>query len=356
MGKRTKLRSSIALVCEGQNTEPLYFKQYWDLYAKDAGAWDNLHVFPEPPLESPLPSHTSLRKKRRVKGANLSLDNPYLTWLRENEIPNFEAIYEDTKAMPLRYVAQAEMILVEGIANRAWAVYDKNGHSHHVQAWAYAERTQIALSCRSFEYWLLLHFEKANQNFSETYCNACKDGAICQGQTCLNGVLARYLPGFQGKKQVNLRVYLPQLFERLTWALENAAWLRYTLSKQLGAQALKTAYMLSAYTNVDELMLELNPTLPRCIWLGQGQACKLGQEEYALSLDEAGSWKLQLPPAYNLAHPKFSTQFKLRGLHDDTEYNFELNTEGYLKAEAGLSDKVLIFTPNPINRIYFDFS
>ena len=43
--------------------------------------------------------------------------------------------YDSVKAVPLRYVAQAQLIEEEQeMYEELWAVFDKNGHSHHKEA------------------------------------------------------------------------------------------------------------------------------------------------------------------------------------------------------------------------------
>ena len=78
--------------------------------------------------------------------------------------------YEDVKAVPLRYVALAQMIEEEKeMYEELWAVFDKDDHSHHKEAYEKAKdevngkKVNIGFTSRSFEHWLLLHFEK-NKN------------------------------------------------------------------------------------------------------------------------------------------------------------------------------------------------
>ena len=61
----------------------------------------------------------------------------------------------------------------EGV-DESWAVYDKDEHPKHEEAMAEAikiidgKKVNIAFSSRSFEYYLLLHFEYLYYSFDAT--------------------------------------------------------------------------------------------------------------------------------------------------------------------------------------------
>ena len=141
----------IRIVCEGDKTEPLFFTSLCALYCKDNDLID-VRTIPQPFIPTNEEMEQTSRgcykgKKRKVKTGG-------------NELA------EETIAgvPPLKWVLYARKILSEGV-DESWAVYDKDEHPKHEEAFVEANRiidgkkVNIAFSSRSFEYYLLLHFE-----------------------------------------------------------------------------------------------------------------------------------------------------------------------------------------------------
>lgn len=184
MGKR-KFKRSILIVCEGTKTEHDYFEYIATHISYKKKIWDIVEVCDNKtiPKDIPIAPPTELgkRKKRQFINPNkrkISEQNA----LKElcihlyGESDGIEQ-YEDIKAVPLRYVAQAQLIEEEQqMYEELWAVFDMDGHSHHKQAYEKADeevngkKVQIGFTSRSFEHWLLLHFEKNKTPFTSSEC------------------------------------------------------------------------------------------------------------------------------------------------------------------------------------------
>jgi RloB-like protein len=129
------------------------------------GEWDSAEIIPKPRgLEAADNPKNSKRPKRPFK--NTDIDAPLNTLLKADETEKkYLKSDNETWATPLRFVKEARDRLAEGAFDEAWVVFDRNGHPAHEAAFALAAETDkpvnIAFSSRSFEQWVLLHFEKA---------------------------------------------------------------------------------------------------------------------------------------------------------------------------------------------------
>ena len=173
------------------------------------------------------------------------------------------------QAVPLRYVALTQCYdeLYKGIYDELWAVFDKNGHTHHKEAFELAakgvngKKTYIGFSSRSFEEWILLHFEKNQIKFEKTTCALCEDKknqTSCHGEMCLVGYLrTNYLPNYaKSNKNNNLNELMQTLYDKQNVAFENTAWLRAQMQSEL-KQSDEKIYLLNPYTDVDVLVKKI---------------------------------------------------------------------------------------------------
>ena len=120
-------------------------------------------------MYAPFRSHFFLQMKQTSRGCYKGKKRKVKTGGNE--------LAEETIAgvPPLKWVLYARKILSEGV-DESWAVYDKDEHPKHEEAFVEANRiidgkkVNIAFSSRSFEYYLLLHFEYIYYRFEETEC------------------------------------------------------------------------------------------------------------------------------------------------------------------------------------------
>jgi len=286
-----KFRKTILIVCEGTNTEPDYFRYLSEIFSYPKNIWDNVEISDNKtiPNDISIPAKNELgkRKKRQFENPNKHKknDDNALKELFVYKYGDVEGIskYEEVKAVPLRYVAQAQLIEEEQqLYNELWAVFDKNGHTHHKEAFTKANEkvndkiVNIGFSSRSFEQWILLHFERNCRIFQQTECGIkSKKGSKkilfecgknthqndCKGNVCLVGYIRTHTPLIdyaKSNKQEDLKRMMNILLETNTiqTAFENAAWLRHKQQNELQKNN-GNIYELNTYTNIDILVKQL---------------------------------------------------------------------------------------------------
>ncbi|MEO0041516.1 MAG: hypothetical protein RL329_964 [Bacteroidota bacterium] len=281
MARRIKQFEKVLLiVCEGTATEPQYFR--WLVENKSNNIWSRVEIRDN----TTLPDDISFQKPTELSGGKtrptrqLKFENPNKRKDNQRNVleelliylyGNVEGIkkYKDVQAVPLRYVALTQCYdeLYKGIYDELWAVFDKNGHTHHQEAFELAKKgvngkkTYIGFSSRSFEEWILLHFEKNQIKFEKTTCALCEDKrnqTSCHGKICLVGYLrTHYLPNYaKSNKNNNLNELMQTLFDKQNIAFENAAWLRTQMQSELKEKEEKI-YLLNPYTDLDMLVKKM---------------------------------------------------------------------------------------------------
>jgi hypothetical protein len=280
---KKKLNRSILIVCEGTKTEHDYFEFIASNISYPQKLWDNVDVCDNKtiPKDFPLTSPTELgtRKKKQFTNPNKRIisERNILKELCLDIYGEIEGIdeYENSRAVPLRYVAQAQLIeQKQQMYEELWAVFDMDGHSHHKQAYERAEKlvngkkVQIGLTSRSFEHWLLLHFEKNKIQFSSSECKngnkkplECNSEKGCKGDICLVGYLRTNTPLKNYEKSNNsddLKNMMELLLKTdyLNNAFENAIWLRDSIKNDSTLKD-KKCYELNPYTDIDILVKKL---------------------------------------------------------------------------------------------------
>jgi hypothetical protein len=176
---------------------------------------------------------------------------------------------------PYQLFEKAKQALEDGSANYAWAVFDKDNHPRLPETFAKAQLAgvKIAFSSRSFEEWVLMHFQKINTTFNATECkNAagkptnCGSPVVpnCAPLNCLTGHIRRqnFIPDYSKKKTFDL---FTAINHRTEIAVVNAAWLRFQVTASLNTAqpALQT---LNPYTDVDQLIFKLQERSDKIEW------------------------------------------------------------------------------------------
>ena len=247
----------IRIVCEGDKTEPLFFTDLCDIYCFGDSSID-VRTIPQPPIvEEEVSRESSVRgfyrgKKRKTRNSDEQTIEPEKVQI--------------TGAPPLKWVKYARRILSEGV-DESWAVYDKDEHPMHKEAFEEASRevngkkVNIAFSSRSFEYYLLLHFEYIYHSFNATECGDRVNGKKiiykcgtethpehdCHGERCINGY-AR-IHGYWQETKSSISTF-PLVKDRLINGIINACRLR--AESDLATDA--PFYERNPYTNVDKLV------------------------------------------------------------------------------------------------------
>ena len=206
--KGKKLNYSIYIVCEGTNTEPIYFKEIAELE----------DVLKKEYRVTVYPTEEDQIKASKKEGESIKTDALNLVKIatREREIHNYDEV---------------------------WAVFDKDGYTKHQEAFLYAKRhgVNLAFSSIAFEHWILLHYEQNRTDFpkSQNVIDYLKD--------------AGYFTAYS--KKADILIY-DKLKDLTKTAIENAAWLRREMAKDLAACD-NQIYELNPYTTVDELVMKL---------------------------------------------------------------------------------------------------
>jgi hypothetical protein len=208
--KRKQLKQSIYIVCEGTNTERIYFEeiaQQDDVFEKYA-----VKVYP---------SEEDQIKAAKKEGESIKTDAMNLVKLAKQEINNYDEV---------------------------WAVFDKDGYTKHEQAFSEAKKhgVNLAFSSIAFEHWILLHYEQYRTAFPKS-------------QNVIDYLeQSDYFTGYSKKADILIYSRLKSLTKT---AIENSAWLRMKMAQNLAACDHKI-YELNPYTTVDKLvikLLDLNP-------------------------------------------------------------------------------------------------
>jgi hypothetical protein len=277
-----KMRNTLLIVCEGAVTEPAYLEWY---RKQRLGSWDKIVLYPDA-IGNPKPDqHETRRKTKRFKtGQSQGTEDRFNAYLLAMDIGG---VYDEYKAEPVRLVAEAKIRQNEEGFNEAWAVFDEDGRNpgNLQKAFRLAPSGQaiktadekviadgevkIAFSSRSFEHWLLLHFEKNNKAFSETECGEYEGKGRkrtkhlydcgrnshrkdCGGLTCLVGRLRHLGHDFDKSQDPAVHhLWMEEIAKRQETAFENAAWLRYAMKKALPNAEV---WELKPYTDMDRLL------------------------------------------------------------------------------------------------------
>lgn len=256
-----QFRKTILIVCEGERTEPDYFEKIRnniisineDIYIK---------IDPIPKNEKDEQERIELenqrqgRKSRQIKNTHiqfteLEVEDEYLT-------------------QPVFYVRKAQLGLVDSVYDEVWAVYDKDGHAAHEQAFDLAKniieekKVNVAFNSIAFEYWILLHFESNSTSFEKSMCRTnlpddkkeyhfCGENTHaldCQGVSCVCGriVNQNYLSYVGGKKEFLFSEY----FGMINQAIERAVNLK---NSYIGSTL--PVYDLNPYTTTHRIVFKL---------------------------------------------------------------------------------------------------
>lgn len=236
----------LKVVCEGEKTEPLFFTSLFEQYFSGKEIVASTVPQPNIPEDNDDVSRErgGYRGKKRVTTSS-PIDN--------------EPVIKGQP--PLKWVRYARYLLQEEGVNEAWAAFDKDNHPACEQAFREAEelidgkKVHIAFSSRSFEYYLLLHFEYLYHTFQETECDSktkiCgtdnEDATNCHGETCINGYARS--KGYWNETKTSESTYL-LVKDHLLKGIANAIRLR----AESNSIEQTPIYLRNPYTNTDRLV------------------------------------------------------------------------------------------------------
>jgi hypothetical protein len=250
-----EIRKNILIVCEGEGAEPNYFNHYRNILI-DKKPDISIVIRPKPKNEEPV-GPLILRKGARRRTLKQVLNEP-----------NGDIVEPEYRTQPTKYVREAQLSLEDGTFDEVWAVYDKDGHPNHKEAFDLSlnqingKFVHLGFTSIAFEYWILLHFERNNTSFQKALC---RDGRPkreyrfcgihqypndCNGLKCVCGRIVgqNYLEYKNDKKDFDLNNYVLNV----ETAIINAIQIR---KQYIGNPA--PFYTLNPYTTIDRLVFKL---------------------------------------------------------------------------------------------------
>lgn len=179
------------------------------------------------------------------------------------------------KTTPYQLYEKAKKVIEDGSADFAWIVFDRDNHPRLPETFndAGVAGVKIAFSSRSFEEWVLMHFQKINTTFDATECKDrtgkptnCGSSEVpnCTPVNCLTGHIRRqnFIPAYSKKKTFDL---FTAINHRTEIAVVNAAWLRFQVNASLNT-AQPELQILNPYTDVDQLVFKLHDRSDKIEW------------------------------------------------------------------------------------------
>lgn len=253
-----KIKKNLLIICEGQSTEPNYFHDLRNMLI-DRNIDYNIVIRPKPPQQSKEDIEALAEFRLRKGGRKRTVTN-----INVDESDIVEEIY---KAQPTRYVREAQLGLLDGTFEEAWAIYDLNGHSDHENAYNLSrtlinsKKIHIGFSSISFETWVLWHFEQNITPFARSQCRTgkklhdCGQGtntSDCQGNLCVTGYLKThgYISSDKDVKSIRFNELQNDVYNALT----NAYEIRQTT---ISGQSEVPYYKFIPFSTVDRLVFKM---------------------------------------------------------------------------------------------------
>ncbi len=250
--------NNIVIICEGADTEFLYFTEIKEFIEKHTPErFSKIRILPE--FKAKL--DTGKLEKKEKRNLLPSKDN-------KKYYAQTDELYEEYKAQPIRYVREAQLFMEHEGYSEAWAVFDKDTYQEndHQKAFNIANENpnlKIAFSSYCFEEWFLLHFELNPIGFEHSECKDENDKYIgcgkrennpkdCHGTLCLIGHLReeKYMKEYEkGNEHIFYEYTLPSMDDDIVRPFFFAAKLKVLDSQE--------PYKRNPYSNVDELVSRL---------------------------------------------------------------------------------------------------
>lgn len=336
MAKRKQRQSPriIYVACEGTKTEYWYFKSLDEALDEEVNV--RVRVYPD---------QSDLEEMRQAGQKGAKTDHKNLC----------------TKAT-------AKLQSDEGI-EEAWIVIDKDHHLGLEQTFSEAAQTgvRIAFSSISFEYWLLLHFEKNDKAFEKSDCKN-EDGKYikcgsmqpdfpdlnCQGERCVAGLLRlrKYLPDFDKSNKFIFKA--TQALHSI--AYENAAWLRRQMDTNLRAAEGKI-FQINPYSNVDELLKSIYQDDEVLHWIEWGTFFQISQLKLSVQETKSG-YQINLQNISDQSQVIMPAQFFLSNEHAVVlpfNFSFPDNRANCLLSPKQSNEFEILLDKVPEGNFYLNF-
>lgn len=229
--KSLKIKPVLFIACEGTSSEYQYFES-WSETDEARDVFEKINVYPDQKESSP-------------------------------------------KTTPFELFEIAKKVLDDKSADYIWIVFDKDNHPKLPLTFEKAKESgvRIAFSSRSFEDWVLMHFEKNLTTFNASECKDNNDKPIncgsvlvpnCNPINCLSGYIRgqNFIPTYSKKKDFDL---FNTIRNRTEIAIVNAAWLRFNKNSSLNKEQ-TNIWSINPYTDVDQLIFQLHKRSDKLEW------------------------------------------------------------------------------------------
>ena len=190
--------TSIYIVCEGSKSEPWFLRRYIE-WAREHGVAGDYYceIFPTPKDEEP--DHVDSNDGKSFKRSGRKNSGRKV----QGVMPAAGPAETPRGGNPLYWVQHG--VSKQNSHSEVYVIFDKDGHPKMPEAFELADQwsnVNIILNSRSFEYYMLLHFENIYRAFSKTECgekrgghtrsfHCCLPNAVqgkeCGGTICING-------------------------------------------------------------------------------------------------------------------------------------------------------------------------
>jgi hypothetical protein len=219
----------MVIVCEDSVVAPTYLREI-RAEVLPFGQWSDIAIYPIPPDEAATAKNNnpykSPRKIRALLAGDGSADASALD------------IEEQYRAVPVRYVREAQLRILEDGHNEGWAVYDLDGHPAQERAHELSLTEpviRLAFSGVAIEHWFLLHFVRDGTPYLKS----------------AHVPLDAHIPGYAKDTKGRIDVFR-HTRPRLEIALENAGWLR-----TINATNPAPFYTINPFVDMDRLIKRL---------------------------------------------------------------------------------------------------
>lgn len=316
MRKLRALKRTLLIVCEGENSEPSYFKGLAAL-SRESGVFSFVEIFPRPkPTDEEQAAlqqqQATGRPQRQLAAGRQSVPERTVEPADMDERP-FMTVRDGKEVWPtpVRYIKEARDRMKEEAYDEVWAVFDKDGHAQPAAAYRLAaipvdeKIVKVAFSSIAFEHWLLLHYERNRTAFAKSECKEPRNGQDkpdplgcgtgvhtddCWGADCVIGLLRTnaYLQDYDKSGSNDIfRDTLPYL----PTALINAVWLRKQQGVKPGSVDL---HEKNPVTTIDLLVKQMLNDPTEIHFINFGELIELDEELFLTAAKDGGQLTLNL--------------------------------------------------------------
>ena len=259
--KRNTNNNSIAIICEGSDTEYNYCRDVINyVQSQTPGRFSKVLILPKSRDEDNETKRKSFQPKRKISP---KLPNNTYYELSDEE-------YEKYRPEPLRYVREAQLYLEKYGYSESWAVFDKDNHNPKYDEEAFnMEKSipglNIAFSSFCIEEWFLMHFEFNKTDYGHSECkdengkyvgcgkNIKGNTKDCKGESCIIGRIREcgYIKNYEKNTPGLFNDYtLKDISSELNLCFFNAARMRAEYSSQ-------EIWTHNPYVNVDKFVARM---------------------------------------------------------------------------------------------------